>query len=351
MTDGYPFMSTLVVGVPFSGRRLPPAQTLTYNNFITQVPMNYNMRQFNLVGKPIDEARNFFAEQAVEHDAKYLFMWDEDTQPPPYIMRQLINRMEWNPDWGMVGGVYCQKVEPEVCCAPMVFKGVGQGPYWDWRAGDVFEVDGIATGVSMIRVEALKDVEKPWFKTLTDFDPYLDGIPRGTAWTEDLWFCKRLKDTGKWKIYADGALICNHIDLDTGKVYSLPPDSPPMRRMITKGKKKIIDIGSGGNKYQTDEGDVVACDIRKDTEPDYCVDVRLLPFATGQFDIVFSSHTLEHFGTERIREGFGRVDPSIKAQWRVSAGATKHSVGRRTDTKGHYKSRCFKRALWAAGIR
>jgi len=68
------------------------------------------------------------------------------------------------------------------------------------------------------------------------------------------------------------------------------------RKLVAKGKKKILDIGSGGNPYQTDEGTVITVDIREDVKPDYVCDVRCLPFETGHFDIVFSSHTLEHFG-------------------------------------------------------
>lgn len=298
---GYPHMVTLVVGVPFSGKRLPPNQLLVFNNFVSQIPMNYNVRHFHTAGRPIDEARNFFAQQAIESGARYLFTWDEDVVVPPYIMRQLVFRMEHDDTLGMVGGVYCQKVEPEICCAPMIFRGEGRGPFWKWRVGDYFEVDAIATGATMIRVEAFNDIAQPWFKTESDYSAYLDGIPKGAQWTEDLWFCDKLKKTGKWKIYADGSLICGHMDFETGKVYGLPKESYPMRRMLVrKGKKKILDIGAGGNKYQTNEGDVVSVDIRENTHPDYCCDVRMMPFATESYDIVFSSHTLEHFAREEI---------------------------------------------------
>jgi len=334
-------MSTLVVGVPFSGKPLPPSQTLCFTNFITQLPMNYNMRQYHTQGAPIDEARNFFAQNALECGAKYLFFWDEDVVVPSYIMRQLIYRMEHNPEIGMVGGVYCQKVEPVINCAPMVFRGHGQGPYWKWRVGDFFEVDAIGTGASMIRVEALKDIEKPWFKTEKNYDSWLDGVPKGEEWTEDLWFCHRLKETKKWKIYADGSLVCGHMDLDTRKVYGLPPDSYPMRRMgVEKGRKKIVDLGCGPHKYQTDEGEVIGVDIREEVKPDYCLDLHILPFATGEFDIVYSSHTLEHFAREEIESIFDEwvrilkrggifrlIVPNIEwAADRIKQGVVDHDV-------------------------
>jgi len=70
-----------------------------------------------------------------------------------------------------------------------------------------------------------------------------------------------------------------------------------MRHLTTpKGKLKILDIGSGGHPVKTDEGKVVTVDIREEAHADYRCDFRRLPFASGEFDIVYSSHTLEHVG-------------------------------------------------------
>lgn len=91
------------------------------------------------------------------------------------------------------------------------------------------------------------------------------------------------------------------MDIATGKIYSLPPDSYPMRRVgVKKRKKKIIDLGCGENKYKSDEGEVIGCDIREEVKPDYRIDLHILPFETNQFDIVYSSHTLEHFGRDEV---------------------------------------------------
>lgn len=293
---GYPHMTTIAVGIPFSGRPLPYQQTLCYAGWCSQMPMNYNAQYFVTAGKPIDEARCYFATEAQRVGAKYLFQWDEDVAVPTHAIRQLIFHMEHHPDWALVGGVYCQKNEPECTCAPMIFRGQGQGPYWDWHAGEIFEVDSMGMGCSLIRVECFKDVEQPWFKTVQDNDAALDNIASGILWTEDIWFCERLKRTGKWKIFADGSLIMDHLDLATGKAYRLPKDSKPVKHLMTPhGTKHILDIGAGESRYQTDEGEVVTADIRESVNPDYRCDVRRLPFATESFDIVFSSHTLEHF--------------------------------------------------------
>ena len=293
---GYPHQPTLVYAVPLSGRPLPPQLMFAFHS--VQAPMNFNMVMLNTIGEPIDQARNKFAEKAVELGAKYLYFWDEDVEVPPQTLRELIYIADHHPEAAVVGGIYCLKVDrPE----PLVFKGVGTGPYWDWKVGEIFEVDAIGMGCTLIRVESFKDIPKPWFRTINDGSAYLDNIQYGEAWTEDLWYCKQLKDTGKWKILAHGQILPAHIDLATGRAYTLPPDSKPMRPLFTS-RKKIVDLGCGTSKYQTVEGPVIGVDTRDLEGVDYRCDLHKLPFATGEMDIVHSSHVLEHFGRNEASE-------------------------------------------------
>jgi predicted SAM-dependent methyltransferase len=160
--------------------------------------------------------------------------------------------------------------------------------------GEVFECGGIGMGCTLIRVDMLRELPKPWFKTVNDLSPFLDNIPLGEVWTEDLWFCKQVRESKKWKIYAHGQLICPHLDVVTGQSYELPPDSAPARHLMTpKGKLKILDIGCGVNPLKTDEGTVVTVDTRN-VGADYRCDFGRLPFANGEFDVVWSNHVLEH---------------------------------------------------------
>ena len=299
----YPHMSGLVIAVPLTGRPLPPE--IMYSFAQLAPPMNFNVRYLNTKGMPIDKARVFFAEKAAEEKAKYLFFMDEDVQVPSFAIRQLIYHLEHHDDWAVVGGIYCQKGHNP---APMVFRGNGNGPFWKWRAGELFEVTGISMGCTLVRVEALKDLEKPWFKTVDDNSPTLDAINRGSLWTEDIWFCEQIKKANEakglnWKIYADGGILCDHLDIVTGAPTRLPKDSYPVHHLsVPKGTKKILDIGSGESPYRGEdgEGEAVTVDIREDVKPDYRADIRRLPFATGSFDVVYSSHVLEHFSRDEV---------------------------------------------------
>jgi len=287
---GYPHQTTLVYAIPFSGRPLPPRILMAYHGVLA--PMNYNMIQVFSHAMPIDAARQSFAEGAIAHKAKYLYFWDEDVEVPPQTLRELIYVMEQHDDVGVVGGVYCLKTKP---AEPLVFRGVGKGPYWDWKVGEIFECDAIGMGCTLIRVAVFEDLEKPWFRSVDDTSPFLDAVNYGEQWTEDLYFCDKVKKTGKWKILAHGQLLPPHINLQTGEAFTLPPDSKPMRAITAKkGTKKILDIGAGGHPYQTDEGTVLTVDLREETKPDYRCDFRRLPFGSGEFDIVYSSHSLEH---------------------------------------------------------
>jgi|WetSurMetagenome_2_1015567.scaffolds.fasta_scaffold02468_4 SAM-dependent methyltransferase len=293
---GYPGNPTLVYAIPFSGRPMPPKILFAFHS--VQAPMNYNMVQLTTLGAPVDIARNSFAEKALEIGAKYIYFWDEDVEVPPQTLRELLYIMEHRPEVAVCGGIYCLKVDrPE----PLVFKGVGKGPYWDWKVGEIFEVDAIGMGCTVVRVEALKDLEKPFFKTVDNMSAYLDNINFGEQWTEDLYFCDKLCKTGKWKILAHGQILPAHINLETGKSYTLPPDSKPCRQLFTS-HKKIVDLGCGPNKLATEEGPVIGVDSRDLEGVDFRCDLRKLPFATAEMDIVYSSHVLEHFGRLEVSE-------------------------------------------------
>lgn len=282
----------LVVGIPSSGN--PVAIDWAFAFHSLHPPMDYNVEYVIVRRKPVDEARNFIAQEALKKGAKYLFFIDEDVTPPGHAIRQLIYHLEHFPKAAIAAGIYCHKSEPPM---PMVFRGNGHGPYWQWKAGEVFDCSGVGMGCALIRVEALKDIPQPWFKTVDSVDSFIEGIPHGEMWTEDLYFCDKVTKAG-FMILADGGILPNHMNSITGQAYNLPPTSYPLQPVeVKKGDKKIVDLGSGpqDQSYATDEGKVLRVDIREDAKPDFRCDVRRTPFATGEFDIVFSSHTLEHF--------------------------------------------------------
>jgi SAM-dependent methyltransferase len=298
---GYPHYTNLLFALPLSGRFLPPEIMFAFHSLA--MPMNYNNIVQTTKGMNVAEAREQFADIALQNNCKYIFFLDEDVACPPQTIPELIYKMEQNPDIAVCGGVYCLKRDPS---EPLIFMGNGNGPFWDWKVGDFFECSGIGMGCTLIRVEALKDLKRPFFKTVYDYSKMMDfGVPALESWTEDLWFCKRISDTKKWKVYVDTSIMCLHYDLNTGKAYSLPQDSKPIQHLTTKkGTKKILDIGSmlcENGYYQTSEGNTIKVDYDSpdSINSDYKCDLSRLPFANEEFDIVFSP-ALEYFNRLKV---------------------------------------------------
>src|SRR5690606_30903794 len=122
---------------------------------------------------------------------------------------------------GVVGGVYCAKSNPPY---PLVFKEFGAGSYWDWKIGDYFEVCGIGMDATLLRVETLKQMQYPWFKTV-DIDMSIDAINKAESWTEDLYFCDKVTKETNYKIYVDARIICEHYNHNEHKYVTLPGNS------------------------------------------------------------------------------------------------------------------------------
>lgn len=205
---GYPHYTNIAIAIPLTGRPLVPYFTYAFQNL--HPPMNTNtlyMTNFNErhipIPGPVADLRNWYVEQAIANECAFLFFIDEDVTPPPHALRQLMFQMEHHPEAWAIGGVVCHKAKPT---APMIFRGNGNGPYWDWKLGEFFEVSGIGMGCTLLRIEPFKTLEKPWFKTVDNMEAFWDGIPKAEVWTEDLYYCF----PPNHKVYGDMLSVEHH---------------------------------------------------------------------------------------------------------------------------------------------
>ncbi len=290
----------LLIGIPTLGRPLTLDWAMAFKSLCP--PINYNTNHMIIRNQPVDIAREAIAENALASGHKYLFFLGDDVVVPNPTLRQLIFRMEQNEKIGVVGGVYCSKSDPP---APLVFRGNGIGSYWDWKVGEFFAVTGLGMDCTLIRTEVLSKMSKPWFKTV-DTDKFKDGLNQADMWTEDLFFLNKLKAETDYEVWCDATLLCKHEDVYTGKSYSLPLNSLPLRKMHDGKLKKALDIGCGPMDRSVDfpQHTLVRVDIREECNPDYRCDIKDLPFGNGEFDLIFSSHVLEHFSREKWRDVF-----------------------------------------------
>jgi len=287
----------LFFGVPTLGRPTPVQWGLGIAAM--RPPINYSVVTGVVWGNEVAHARNGMCQNALKEDTEFVFFLGDDVTGPGHGLQNLIYRMHNHPEIGVVGGIYCSKSVPTF---PLVFRGNGRGPFWDWKAGEFFWVTGLGMDFTLIRTEVLRQLEPPWFKTIATTG-YLDGENSEERWTEDLWFCNRVCEETDFEIYADGMVLCDHwhyLGANQWKAFNLRTDSSPMQRENIEGKQ-ILDLGCGPSHWNFGtEGQVTRCDMRDECEPDYKIDLRMLPFAPESFDIVFSSHVLEHFGRDEL---------------------------------------------------
>lgn len=261
-----------------------------------------------VLNQPIADARNEIVQFALDQDANYIYWLDDDVIAPGDSFLKL-----WRHQKDIINGVYWSKSNPPM---PLIFRGHLDGPYWNWHIGDLIEIDAAGNGLTLVKTDVYRKIEKeiggPWYST--DYGSF-GGQTSNSALnnTEDLYFYWKAKKAG-YKIWCDTNVQAHHYDKVNHVMYSIPPNAPqahPGWAIQPEGKKLIADIGSGPiTPYMSEEGVTVSFDIREDMRPDVVCDVRYLPCPNETFDILHSSHTLEHFG-------WTGVDKVIKEWTRV----------------------------------
>lgn len=264
-----------------------------------------NSQQFPLVSssidhvvlnKPIAEARNEIVEFALSQNANYIYWLDDDVIAPPDSFLKMVNHQK-----DIVNGVYWSKSNPPM---PLLFRNHLEGPYYDWHIGDLIEIDAAGMGLTLVKTDVYRKMSKeipgPWYSTEYSSFPGVKVTPFNN--TEDLYFYWKARKLG-YKIWADTSIQALHYDKGNNVFYGMPPNAPqaqPAWEILPPGQKRIADIGSGPVSPYMQEGKVTSFDIREDMRPDVVCDVRHLPVPDQTFDIVYSSHVLEHFSWRSV---------------------------------------------------
>ena len=220
-------MISVLVGLPTGGlgannewvyRGTPPEWGIGLASL--RFPNNTGVTFLPVRGKPIAEARNEIADTALNLHSKYCWMIDSDVGLPllPNPAEQLLYTLEQSalidPAVMAVTGIYCTR---ENIPTPLVFRDPdGSGPFWRWKEGDVFPIDWAGAGCLLIRTEAFRLMEPPWFL--------------GPSGLEDVFFFRKLKRHG-FKAIADGSVLCTHWDMERNppRPCRLPLNSYPFQ--------------------------------------------------------------------------------------------------------------------------
>lgn len=315
------------------------------------MPTGFSSIDIRSDGMEVGEARNMAVEIVMRHEPRpeFLFFLDYDVIPAWDAVTKLFYRARCYPEHDIFCGVYCAKGQP---AEPLIYAEPGQGCYWDWAVGDIIrdKIVGCHMGLTLIRTSLFEkmgwdDPDNPLFKTVREVEVKDGGLCRHTG-TEDLYFCKRVQDEVGGFICVDTSVLAGHINNGTGQIFGLPDDSPPVTRAkwLRFGKpeededakelKRAIDLGAGSSKREWPGHKTFTTDIRADAKPDFVMDTRMLNFPDESYDLVASSHHLEHFGRyeqadlwkemARILKPGGRMEhvvPNLRwAGWKLANG-------------------------------
>jgi hypothetical protein len=201
-------------------------------------PTNWQMALCSPMGYDVPTARNFIVKHALDSNYEWVFFNDHDVVLPSEMFLTLRHYM-LKGDVPILSGLYYTKATHS---EPLVYREMGEGPYYDWEHGDKFWVAGAGLGCALIHTSLFRAMKPPWFINPGSSVSYdVLGTPSmrvNSGGTEDLYWYNRvveeniIEKTG-WKIphreypiFMDTSIFCQHISLDTGLQYPncLPKD-------------------------------------------------------------------------------------------------------------------------------
>ncbi len=154
---------------------------------------------------------------------KYVMSLEDDNIPPPDAHIRLLEAIEFGPGFDAVSGIYFTKGDYQMPMAygdPETYRRTGHLEFRPrditkaLQQGNLMEVNGIACGCALWRMDLFRQIPAPWFQTVSDI---VDG--KGiVAMTQDLNFCEKAKRAGK-RFAVDMRVRVGHMDVQSGVVY------------------------------------------------------------------------------------------------------------------------------------
>jgi hypothetical protein len=154
---------------------------------------------------------------------KYIMTVEDDNIIPPDAHVRLLESIEVG-NFDAVSGIYFTKGDTNMPMAygdPSKYRNGGEleftprdlRPHLE-RGENVIEVNGIAMGCALWKMDLFRAMPQPWFVTVSDVVAGKGAI----GFTQDLYFCRHGKQIGK-KFGVDLRVKVGHIDIATGIVY------------------------------------------------------------------------------------------------------------------------------------
>lgn len=175
-------------------------------------PMNQPFTRLIVQGMEVGDAYNAAVETILAHPIlskwKYMLTLEEDNLPPPDGLLKLYESIE---NYVCVGGLYWTKGaggQPMIYGDPTgILNFVPQIPIPE----TVQEANGLGMGFNLWDLNLFRDerFEKPWFKTVQEWDPNSGG----RMYSQDLMAFERIKKLG-YRVACDTRVRVGHIDTE-----------------------------------------------------------------------------------------------------------------------------------------
>lgn len=200
----------IVVIIP-SAYDIPAKVALSHCSLI--FPPNQAVFRILALGQEVGQAYNDAIQSVLDHPElsqwEYIVTMEHDNLPPPDGIIKLLDRMEKNPQFHCITGLYWTKGEGGV---PHIWGDI-KDPIMNFRPqppvpGQLIECYGTSMGFNLWRMSLFKDkrLKNPWFKTQYD----KEGMC-----TQDLYFWAEAKKHGI-RCAVDCNVLVGHYDSKTG---------------------------------------------------------------------------------------------------------------------------------------
>jgi hypothetical protein len=197
-----------------AGAKIPTKVYLSHMNL--GFPPNNGVAKIGAIGLEVGEAYSHAIQQVLAHPElstwEYILTIEHDNMPPPDGVIKLLERMEQNPRFDCIGGLYFTKGIGGVA----QIWGDPKDPILNFRpqlpdpAGGLVECNGTGMGFNLWRMKMFKDkkLRRPWFVTQKK-----DGIA-----TQDLYFWNDAKKYG-YRCAVDCSVKVGHYDEHEDQVW------------------------------------------------------------------------------------------------------------------------------------
>jgi hypothetical protein len=222
----------LYLGVPTGG-----APTRAFVDSLAALQLSPAVEAFErgiVTGNFVPAQRDVLLERALEWNADYVAMCDDDMVVPPSGIAMLYEALERDPGAALAGALYYSRDG----LRPLVVDGWDAA---DTRSGWIpafgdrhpVRVDGVGFGCVVIRAAAVAAFARPFFASQIYVEK---SAGRVRVCNEDYLFCARLRAAGHTVLLHPG-VRCGHFDRSRNAVAPAqwePPDVTNRRRMLVR---------------------------------------------------------------------------------------------------------------------